>query len=65
MPQGVVAATLTSGGVIQKNMIVLQPGYQGQRLACGLTIGREGASDPSDLQIVDPDGDELIRVRVQ
>jgi hypothetical protein len=51
-----------SGGVVQKRMIVLQRAYQGQRLACGLAIGREGTSDPSDLQIVDPDGDDPLTV---
>jgi hypothetical protein len=51
-----------SGGIVQKRMIVVQPAYKGQQLACGLTIARENTNGTSNLQIVDPEGDDPIEV---
>jgi hypothetical protein len=56
------AKGVATGAIVQKRMIVLQPAYQGQRLACGIAIAREGAKQSSDLRIEDPDGDEKIFV---
>jgi hypothetical protein len=46
-----------TGGVIQKRMVLLPAHKQGQRLACGLSIGVSGKPGPSDLKIVDPEFD--------
>lgn len=44
-----------SGGVVQKRMVLLPAHLQGQRLACGLSLGVSGRARPSDLKIVDPE----------
>lgn len=44
-----------SGGVVQKRMVLLPAHLQGQRLACGLSIGVAGKPGSSDLKIVDPE----------
>lgn len=44
-----------SGGVVQKRMVLLPTHLQGQRLACGLSLGTAGKPGPSDLKIVDPE----------
>lgn len=44
-----------TGGVVQKRMVLLPAHLQGQRLACGLSIGVSGKPGPSDLKIVDPE----------
>jgi len=46
-----------TGGVVQKRMVLLPAHRQGQRLACGLSIGVSGKPGPSDLKIVDPEFD--------
>ena len=46
-----------TGGVVQKCMVLLPSHRQGQRLACGLSIGVSGKPGPSDLKIVDPEFD--------
>lgn len=46
-----------TGGVVQKRMVLLPSHRQGQRLACGLSIGVSGKPRPSDLKIVDPEFD--------
>lgn len=46
-----------TGGVVQKRMVLLPVHLQGQRLACGLSIGVSGKPGPSDLKIVDPEFD--------
>lgn len=46
-----------TGGVVQKRMVLLPAHLQGQRLACGLSIGVSGKPGPSDLKIVDPEFD--------
>jgi hypothetical protein len=51
-----------SGAVIQKMMIILKPGFQGQRLACGVTIARDGVAGDTDLEIRDPEGVLTIEV---
>ena len=43
-----------TGGVAQKCTIEFPPGTAGQRLVCGLSIGVEGASNVSNLRIIDP-----------
>ncbi|MBW1215544.1 hypothetical protein ACQV2E_13565 [Pantoea allii] len=50
-----------TGGVIQKKSITFPPGYTGQRLACGLSIGLEGKSS-SLLKIVDPEPEEPFAI---
>ena len=52
-----------SGAVVQKMMIVLQPAFQGQRLACGLSIAVENGRGESDLYIQDPDSLNVITVK--
>ncbi len=51
-----------SGGIVQKRMIVLQPSFRGQRLACGVNIEREGGKGVSDLRIVDPEGEIPLEI---
>lgn len=52
-----------SGAVVQKMMIILKPRFQGQRLACGVTIARDGAPGDTDLEIRDPEGALTIEVK--
>lgn len=52
-----------NGAIVQKRMIVIQPGYQGQNLACGLTIERDDSPRTSSLLIVDPEGEEKVMVK--
>lgn len=44
-----------TGGVVQKRTVLLPSHRQGQRLACGLSIGVSGKPGSSDLKIVDPE----------
>lgn len=44
-----------TGGTVQKRMVLLPSHRQGQRLACGLSIGISGKPGSSDLKIVDPE----------
>lgn len=50
-----------TGGRVQKKSITFPPGYTGQRLACGLSIGLEGKS-ASLLKIVDPEPEEPFAI---
>jgi hypothetical protein len=51
-----------SGAVVQKMMIMLQPQFQGQRLACGLTIAAENGRGATDLKIQDPESKTKVFV---
>lgn len=46
---------VSSGGVVQKRMVLLPANLQGQRLACGLSLGTSGKPDASNLKILDPE----------
>lgn len=54
----VTADGVQTGGVVQKQMVKLPAHLQGQRLVCGLSLGKAGQARPSgvsNLKIVDPD----------
>lgn len=50
------------GAVAQKRSVTFPPGYTGQRLACGLSIGVKGGQYASSLKIIDPPAEEEFAI---